>query len=75
MEQTGHWWTVGSFEFKEHILSMGVALLPAYLYFWRQPLSAEHDSTRKWLTIFLAISVWYGFLVGHTANDFRGVGS
>ena len=75
MEQTGHWWTVGSFEFKEHIVSMGMALLPAYWYVWRQPLSAEYANMRKWLTIFLAISVWYAFLVGHTANDFRGVGS
>jgi len=75
MEQFGHWWTVGSFEFKEHIAAMGMALLPAYWYFWRQPLSAEHANIRKWLTIFLAITVWYAFLVGHTANDFRGVGS
>jgi len=75
MEQTGHWWTVGSFEFKEHVVTMGIALLPAYWYFWRQPLSVEHANVRKWLTIFLALSVWYAFLVGHTANDFRGVGS
>jgi hypothetical protein len=75
MEQLGHWWTVGSFEFKEHIVSMGMAMLPAYWYFWRQPLSAQHDDMRKWLTLFLAVSVWYAFLVGHTANDFRGVGS
>jgi hypothetical protein len=74
MEQLGHWWTVGSFEFKEHIVSMGMALLPAYWYFWRSP-QAEHAALRKWLTIFLAISVWYAFLVGHVANDFRGVGS
>jgi hypothetical protein len=75
MEQLAHWWTLGSFEFKEHVTSMGVALLPAYWYFWRQPVSEEHASARKWLTIFLAFSVWYAFLVGHTANDFRGVGS
>jgi hypothetical protein len=75
MEQLGHWWTVGSFEFKEHVMTMGIALLPAYWYFWRQPLSDEHASTRRWLTLFLAFSVWYAFLVGHIANDFRGVGS
>lgn len=75
MEQFGHWWTVGSFEFKEHIVSMGMGLLPAYWYFWRQPLSTEHAATRKWLAIFLAITVWYAFLAGHVANDFRGVGS
>ena len=75
MEQFSYWWTVGSFEIKEHVVSMGIALLPAYWYFWRQPLTAEHASERKWLTLFLAFAVWYAFLVGHTANDFRGVGS
>src|SRR5262249_48359826 len=75
MEQLGHWWTVGTFEFKEHVVSMGMGLLPAYWYFWRQPLSEEHASIRKWLTVFLAFSVWYAFLIGHVANDFRGVGS
>ena len=74
MEQLGHWWTVGTFEFKEHIVSMGMGLLPAYWYVWRHP-SEEYANVRKWLTIFLAVSVWYSFLVGHTANDFRGVGS
>jgi hypothetical protein len=75
MEQLGHWWTVGTFEFKEHIVSMGLALLPAYWYFWRDPLSDEHATIRKWLTLFVALSVWYAFFVGHVANDFRGVGS
>jgi hypothetical protein len=75
MEQNSHWWTVGSFEFKEHIVSMGMALLPAYWYVWQQPLSEEHANLRKWLTVFLAVAVWYAFLVGHVANDFRGVGS
>jgi len=75
MEQIGQWWTVGAFEFKEHIVSMGMALLPAYWYVWREPHSEEHASLRKWLTVFLAVAVWYSFLVGHVANDFRGVGS
>jgi hypothetical protein len=75
MEQTGQWWTVGSFEFKEHVVTMGMGLLPAYWYFWRQPLSEEHAGARKWLTLFLALTVWYAFVVGHVANDFRGVGS
>ncbi|MEN3365218.1 MAG: hypothetical protein V7606_2492 [Burkholderiales bacterium] len=75
MEQLGHWWTLGSFEFKEHVASIGIALLPAYWYFWRPTVSEEHASTRKWLTLFLAFTVWYAFLIGHVANDFRGVGS
>jgi hypothetical protein len=75
MEQLGYWWTLGSFEFKEHVVTMGLALIPAYWYFWRQPLSAEHAGTRKWLTLFLAFTVWYAVFIGHVANDFRGVGS
>jgi hypothetical protein len=75
MEELRHFWTVGSFELKEHVVTMGIGLLPAYWYFWRQPLSAEHDNVRKWVTVFLAVCVWYSFVVGHVANDFRGVGS
>jgi hypothetical protein len=75
MEQSTRWWTVGSFELKEHVVTMGLALLPAYWYFWRQPLSEEHAGARKWLTLFLALAVWYAFVVGHVANNFRGVGS
>src|ERR1700722_15857852 len=75
MEEFRHFWTVGSFEFKEHVVAMGLGLLPAYWYFWRQPQSMEHAVVRKWLTIFLALSVWYALVVGHVATDFRGVGS
>jgi hypothetical protein len=75
MEQDKFFWTVGSFEFKEHIISLGLALLPAYWYFWRDPQSEEHAGIRVALTLFLAVAVWYGFLSGHVANDFRGVGS
>jgi hypothetical protein len=75
MEGYRHWWTVGSFEFKEHVVTMGLALLPAYWYFWREPQPDQHATVRKWVTIFLAFTVWYSFVVGHVANDFRGVGS
>src|SRR5436305_14788576 len=71
MEQLGHWWTVGSFEIKEHVVTMGMVLLPAYWYFWRQP-SAEYGNERKWLTLFLAFADWYAFPVGHPATDFPG---
>jgi hypothetical protein len=37
--------------------------------------SHEHAVIRKWVTVFLALSVWYAFVIGHVANDFRGVGS
>ena len=75
MEELRRFWSVGSFEFKEHIVAMGLGMLPAYWYFWRQPLAPEHHLVRKWLTVFLAISVWYAFVIGHVVTDFRGVGS
>jgi heme A synthase len=75
MEELRHWWTLGSFEEKEHVVAMGLFLLPAYWYFWRQPLAAADAGIRKGVTIFVAFSVWYAFIVGHVANDFRGVGA
>ena len=68
-------YTLGAFEFKEHVVTFGLALLPAYWYFWRKSEGEDHASTRRWLTVFLAFAVWYAFLSGHVANDFRGVGS
>jgi len=76
MEQTGNWSIVAAFDGKEHVVAIGAALLPAYWYFWRrQPLNSEYSSTRKWVTVLLAFTVWYAFINGHVANDFRGVGS
>src|SRR5262249_14799908 len=75
MEQLGHWWIVGGFDGKEHAVAIGMALLPAYWYFWRHPLKSEDSGMRKGLTVLLALIVWYAFINGHIANDFRGVGS
>ena len=52
--------TVGFFEMKEHLVSMGLALLPAYWYFWRQPLKPEHERTRKIIVLLLALFIWGG---------------
>jgi hypothetical protein len=73
MEQVRFWWTLGSFEFKEHVMSMGIGLLPAYWYFWRAPAGDQNPTVRRWLTVFLAFTIWYAFVVGHVANAFRGV--
>ena len=66
---------MGSFELKEHFAVVGLALLPAYGYFWRLPLADEHRRTRKALTAILAFIIWWNFLVGHVANTFRGFGA
>jgi len=75
MEELRHWWTVGAFDFKEHTIALGVGILPAYWYFWQQPASTARAGVRKWLTVFLALGVWYALSIGHVANYFRGVGS
>lgn len=65
--------TVGSFEVKEHLVSMGLGLLAAYWYFWRQPLQPQYETTRRMLTLILALFIWTAFLVGYTLNNIRGV--
>ena len=75
LERGRFWKTFGAFELKEHIVTIGLAILPAYWYFWQQPQSEQHARIRLALTLFIAVAVWYSFISGHVANDFRGVGS
>src|SRR5262249_16932939 len=56
---------VGIFDLKEHFVTVGLGILPAYWYFWRQPLADDHSRTRALLTATLAFIVWWSFLVGH----------
>lgn len=65
---------VGIFDLKEHFVTVGLGILPAYWYFWRQPLADNHASTRAVLTAILAFIVWWSFLVGHILNNMRGFG-
>jgi hypothetical protein len=64
----------GIFELKEHFTAVGLALLPAYWYFWRQPVDT-HVRTRARITVLLAFIIWWGFLTGHILNNIRGFGS
>jgi hypothetical protein len=64
----------GLFEFKEHLVAIGLGLLPAYWYYWRQPLAPEHALARRMLTSLLAFIVWWGFLTGHILNNIHGFG-
>jgi hypothetical protein len=63
----------GVFEIKEHLIAVGLGLLPSYWLFWRAPLVPEYATTRKYLTLILAFLVWWGFLVGHVLNNIRGL--
>jgi hypothetical protein len=74
--EQGHFWkSFGAFEIKEHLIAIGLAMLPAYWYFWRQPLDKNDALTRKALTALLAFVVWWAFLAGHIANNIRGLGT
>jgi len=75
IEQQGFWKTLGVFDLKEHIATLGLGLLPIYWYFWKNARNAEYDSPRRWLTVVMAAMVWYLFLVGHFLNNVRGFGS
>jgi hypothetical protein len=75
LEQLRFFKTVGVFELKEHVATIGLILLPAYWAFWRRPLSADYAGARKQVTLLLALLVWANFLIGHIANNARGFGS
>ena len=66
---------MGSFELKEHFAVVGLAMLPAYSYFWRPPHTEANTRARKALTAILAFVIWWNFLVGHVSNNFRGFGA
>jgi len=66
----------GSFELKEHLAAIGLGMLPAYWWYWRQPATdSDARRTRSVLTTILAFVVWWNFLVGHIVNNIRGFGS
>ena len=75
IEQEGLFKTLGAFELKEHLAVIGLGMLQIYWYFWKNARNPEYDSARRWLTVVLAVMVWYMFLVGHIVNNVRGFGS
>ena len=75
LEQGGFYKTGGFFDFKEHVSSLGLFLLPAYWYFWKNAQNPEYDAVRKGVTIYLALACWFLFIVGHVLNNTRGFGS
>ena len=75
LEQLRFFKTVGVFEMKEHVATIGLIVLPAYWAFWRHPLSEDYADGRKSVTLLLAVIVWANFLIGHIVNNARGFGS
>jgi hypothetical protein len=75
LEQGHYWKSFGAFELKEHFIAIGLAMLPAYWWFWRQPLDAKDAVTRKLLTTLIAFIAWWAFLAGHVVNNIRGLGT
>ena len=75
-----HWnATIGVFELKEHFITMGLGLLPAYWYYWKAPQPAAGVAqpgavtARNVITLLLALFIWYSFIAGHFLNDTRGL--
>jgi len=72
LERAGHWSALGLFDLKEHFVSIGLGLLPAYWVCWRQPLADDPGRARVVLTALLAFIVWWSFLIGHVVNNMMG---
>ena len=71
LEDSGDLYTIGIFELKEHFMTIALGVLPAYWYFWRR--RPEYRGARAILTLYLAATVWFGFLVGNLVNNVRGL--
>jgi hypothetical protein len=74
LERAGHWQALGLFDLKEHFVSIGLALLPAYWVCWRQQRTDGPSRTPAALTWILAFIVWWSFLIGHFLNNIMGFG-
>ena len=75
IEQEEFWKTLGAFELKEQLASIGLGVLPLYWLAWRRSHDKSLQPLRKWLTLVLALFGWIAFLVGHVVNNVRGFGS
>ena len=75
IEQEEFWKTLGAFELKEQLASIGLGLLPLYWLAWRRSADKALQGARKWLTLTLALFGWIALLIGHIVNNVRGFGS
>ena len=62
---------IGLFEVKENFAAIMLAMLPAYIYFWRK--GPEAANTRAGITAILFVTTWYNMIAGHLVNNARGL--
>jgi hypothetical protein len=75
LERDAHFQALGLFDLKEHFISIGLGLLPAYWVCWRRPLAEDLSRSRAALTAIFAFIVWWSYLIGHVLNNIMGFGS
>jgi hypothetical protein len=63
----------GVFELKEHLVAIGLGLLPTYWLYWKSPAVPGQAAARRYLTWLLAFVVWWSFLAGHVLNNIKGL--
>ena len=73
LEDYGMSYANGVFEIKEHLISIGLGVLPGYWLVWRQPLEPAAAAARRYTTWLLAFFAWWGFLAGHVLNNIKGL--
>jgi hypothetical protein len=66
-------YALGVFEIKEHLAIVGLGLLPAYARYWARAECDRDLRVRRILTVLIAVTVWWNFVVGHVLNTMRGV--
>ena len=74
LERDRHWHAMGFFDLKEDFIAIGLGVLPAYRFCWRQPVNSQNHQIHAALTLLLAFIVWWAFLVGHVMNNIGGFG-
>lgn len=65
--------TIGVFQIKEHVAVAGLAVLPAYRHYWRTVPMTAGVPTRRFLTTFLTLAVWWSLVIGHVLNNVKGL--
>ena len=74
LERDRHWHAMGYLDLKEDFVAIGLGLLPAYWFCWRQPVDGQNTLMRAAVTLLLAFIIWWSFLVGHVVNNIGGFG-